>query len=63
MLNFVPNRDRRDVVMHGTRGTAVTCRIESMSSRCTSVAYVELQSMSLQRKLAKHAFGNRACTV
>jgi hypothetical protein len=62
MLHFVPNIDRRDV-MRGTRSTAVTCRIASMSPRCTSVTYVEIQSMSLQRKLAKHVFGNRACTV
>jgi len=40
-LNFVPNRKGRDV-MRGKRVTAVTCRIASMSSRCTSVTYVEL---------------------
>jgi hypothetical protein len=62
MSNFVPNMHRRDI-MRATPRTAVTCRIVSMSSRPTSVTYVELQSVSVQRKLAKHAFGNRACTV
>lgn len=49
--------------MCATRGTAVTCQTVTMSSRSTSGTYVELQSISLQRKFAKHAFGNRACTV